>query len=210
MSTFEYNSQRPVLVIPEYGRHIQKMIDYAKTIEDKETRQQTANAIVDLMGQMVPQAKHEEDHGDKLWKHFFRIADYNIDVVPPNGEMPAPSKPPSLESLPYSQSKIEFRHYGKYVMSLINKAMQMEDGEKKDGFVLIIAAYMKLAYRNWNRDHAINDENIRTDVKMMSGGKLDLPEKVNLDFLGGGKDLNSQPIRRKRRNKRNYKRKKGR
>ena len=214
MSVFEYNSQRSVLIIPEYGRHVQKMIDFAKTIEDKEKRQSTAEAIIHLMGQMVPQGKQVEDHKDKLWKHFFRIADYDIDVVPSNETMPTPPVQPSLESLPYSQSKLEYRHYGKYVMRMIEKASQMEDGEKKEGYILIIAGYMKMAYKNWNREHAISDENIRSDIKMMSGGKLILPEGAHLDFLGSGKDQSQNIPRhhdRKRRGgqkNRNYKRKK--
>ncbi len=212
MSIFEYNSQRPLLVIPEYGRHVQKMIDFAKTIEDRERRQHTAEAIVELMSQMVPQGKHVEDHRDKLWKHFFRIADYEIDVMPENGQIPTPPVPPTLESLPYTQSRLEYRHYGKYVMQLIKEAVEMEDEEKKAGFVRIIAAYMKLAYRTWNRDHSISDENIQADIHMMSEGKLTLPEGTNLDFLGSVRDHSSYSSRdqgRKRRGKgRNYKRKK--
>ncbi len=214
MSVFEYNSQRPNLTIPEYGRHVQKMIDYAKTIEDDKKRQEISEAIIDLMSQMVPQGKYVEDQRDKLWRHFFRIANYEINVKPENGEIPTPRDAPSLESLPYSQSKLDYRHYGKYVMRMIDKAMAMEDGDKKEGFVVIIAAYMKMAYRNWNREHAISDENIRSDIKMMSGGKLELPEGVNLDFLGGGKDHAQNHPRhdRKRRGggskSRNYKRKK--
>ena len=88
MAVFEYNSQRTKLQIPEYGRHIQNMIEYAKTIEDKEARQKAANAIVELMNQMVPQGRHVEDYKDKLWKHFFRIADYSIDVEPTSGIKP--------------------------------------------------------------------------------------------------------------------------
>ena len=214
MSVFEYNSQRNVLIIPEYGRHVQKMIEFAKTIEDKEKRQTTAEAIINLMSQMVPQGKQVEDHKDKLWKHFFRIANYDIDVVPSNDKIPTPPEQPSLESLPYSQSKLEYRHYGKYVMRMIDKASKMEDGEMKEGFILIIAGYMKMAYKNWNRDHAISDENIRSDIKMMSGGKLILPEGAHLDFLGSGKDQSQNISRhhdRKRRGgskNRNYKRKK--
>ena len=90
MPIFEYNSERPNLIIPEYGRHIQKMIDHAKTIEDPVKRQRTAETIVDLMNQMVPQGRQEEDYVDKLWKHFFRIAEYQINVLPPTGEKPEP------------------------------------------------------------------------------------------------------------------------
>ena len=199
---FEYNSSRPILIIPEYGRHIQNMIDYARTIENKEERQKTAELIVDLMEQMVPSGKQVENYRDKLWKHLFRIADYDIDVVAPNVENKRPTEEELRpKTLPYSQSKIEFRHYGKNVSNMIAKAITMEDGPIKEGYINIIAAYMKLAYKNWNRDHYVSDENIATDIKMMSGGKLKLDDEVNLDILGGvaKNQYGSQHNSRKRR-----------
>ena len=185
MPIFEYNSQRPNLIIPEYGRHIQKMIDHARTIADPEKRQRTAESIVDLMNQMVPQGRQEEDYVDKLWKHFFRIAEYQIDVVPPTGEKPEPHLlKRDLSTLPYSQTDLKYRHYGKNVNTMIAKAMEMEDGPKKDGFIHTIASYMKLAYKNWNKDHYVSDDNIVTDISMMSDHKLSLPDGSNLDLLG--------------------------
>jgi len=186
MAVFEYNSQREILIIPEYGRHIQKMIDYAKTIEDPIKRQQTANAIVSLMNQMVvPQGKQEEDYVDKLWKHFFRISEYGIDVLPPSGEKPEPHDlKRDLSTLPYSQTNLKYRHYGKNVNTMIAKAIEMEDGPIKDGFILTIASYMKLAYKNWNKDHYVSDENIVTDISIMSNNQLRIPDGSNLDLLG--------------------------
>ncbi len=214
MAIFEYNSQRPKLSIPEYGRHIQNMIAHAKTIEDPIKRQKTADAIVELMNQMVPQARHVENYKDKLWKHFFRIAEYDINVLAANGEKPE-EVPAYVQpaSLPYSQSKIPYRHYGKNISAMIKKAIEMEDGPKKDGFVHIIAAYMKLAYKNWNRDHYVSDDNIRADIKMISDGKLNLPENANLDILGSPTPADQSHGRsKKRRNSksrnRNYKKRK--
>ena len=200
MATFEYNSQRSKLEIPEYGRHIQEMIAYAKKIEDPGKRQRTADAIIELMNQMVPQARHVENYKDKLWKHFFRIADFDIDVVDDKGLKPDPSeKYVKPKSLPYSQSKISYRHYGKNITAMIEKAIEMEDGPKKEGFVHIIAAYMKLAYRNWNRDHYVSDDNIQSDIKMISKGKLNLPDNTNLDILGAPTPLDQSPSRSKKR-----------
>ncbi len=206
MADFEYNSQRPNLIIAEYGRHIQKMVDYCKTIEDKEQRQNTANAIVNLMNQMVPKSnKVDEDQIDKLWKHFFRIAQYDIDVDTPSGEVPKPQlNRDHLDRLPYSQSNLKYRHYGKNVMNMLAKAIEMEDGPKKEGFVHTIASYMKLAYKNWNKDHYVSDDNIVNDIDMMSKGKLILPPGTNLDLLGSGKNIpnnsNSSSSSRKRKN----------
>ena len=219
MPVFEYNSQRTNLIIAEYGRHIQKMIEYAKTIEDPEKRQRTADAIVDLMNQMVPQGKQEEDYMDKLWKHFFRIANYDIEVLPPSGELPK-AKPAALglDQLPYTQSNLKFRHYGKNVTTMIEKAMTLEDGPIKDGFIHTIASYMKLAYKNWNKDHYVSDDNIVTDISVMSQGKLALPDGSNLDLLGNSaknipnNNTFSTPRRRKSNNSKrgnsNYKKRK--
>ncbi len=207
MSEFEYNSARENLTIPEYGRHIQKMIQFAKKIEDREKRQHTAEAIIELMNQMVPQAKTVVDYEDKLWKHFFRIAEYDIDVTPPTGDIPKMAiTGPSLTHLPYPQSDLTYRHYGKFVTTMIEKACNMEDGPMRDGYIQIIAAYMKMAYKNWNKDHFVTDENIRIDLKHMSKGKLLLGENVHLDFLGGP----TIPNKKKKRTgggKRQYKRK---
>ncbi len=216
MPVFEYNSQRPNLTIPEYGRHIQKMIEYARTIEDPEKRQRTAEAIVDLMNQMVPQGKQEEDYMDKLWKHFFRIAEYDIDVVPPSGEKPVHHDlKRDLSTLPYTQSDLKYRHYGKNVNTMIAKAMEMPDGPIKDGFIHTIASYMKLAYKNWNKDHYVSDDNIVTDIAIMSEGKLAIPDGSNLDLLGNSmKNVPSNsitPPRGKRKGgpqKRNFKKRK--
>ncbi len=185
MPVFEYNSERPNLIIPEYGRHIQKMIEYTKTIEDPKKRQRSAEAIIDLMNQMVPQGRQEEDYVDKLWKHFFRIAEYQIDVTPPSGKKPEQHDlAKDLSTLPYSQTDLKYRHYGKNVNTMIARAIEMEDGPIKDGFIHTIASYMKLAYKNWNKDHYVSDENIVTDIHIISAGRLSIPDGSNLDLLG--------------------------
>lgn len=185
MPVFEYNSERPNLIIPEYGRHIQKMIEYTKTIEDPKKRQRSAEAIIDLMNQMVPQGRQEEDYVDKLWKHFFRIAEYQIDVTPPSGKKPEQHDlAKDLSTLPYSQTDLKYRHYGKNVNTMIARAIEMEDGPIKDGFIHTIASYMKLAYKNWNKDHYVSDENIVTDIHIISAGRLTIPDGSNLDLLG--------------------------
>jgi hypothetical protein len=185
MPVFEYNSERPNLIIPEYGRHIQKMIEYTKTIEDPKKRQRSAEAIIDLMNQMVPQGRQEEDYVDKLWKHFFRIAEYEIDVTPPSGKKPEQHDlAKDLSTLPYSQTDLKYRHYGKNVNTMIARAIEMEDGPIKDGFIHTIASYMKLAYKNWNKDHYVSDDNIVTDIHIISEGRLTIPDGSNLDLLG--------------------------
>ena len=175
-----YNSERDNLIIPEYGRHVQNLVEEAKQIENPGERQVFVERIVDLMMQIHPQSRNVEDYIDKLWKHVFRISNYELeDVVPPNGATPTAedaAKRPDMISYPESEAK--FRHYGHNVQHLIKKAIEMPEGPKRDGFVAVIASYMKLAYRTWNKEHFVSDEVVKSDLESLSGGKLVLKEEL--------------------------------
>ncbi|MBI1224219.1 MAG: DUF4290 domain-containing protein [Bacteroidetes bacterium] len=183
----EYNSKKDELIIPEYGRNIQAMIRFARDLPTRVERQRYIEEIVILMMQMHPQNRNLEDYRDKMWKHVFRIAEYNLDVMPPNGEIPRPEdsrKRP--EKVPYPAKETKFRHYGHNVQRLIAKALQMEEGPKKEGFVQVIGSYMKLAYKTWNREHYVSDDIIIDDLEHLSGGKLKVMEDASLDNLSRG------------------------
>lgn len=180
----EYNSSREELIIPEYGRHIQNMLRVAKTVTPREKRQHFVEMIIGLMMQMHPQNRNLEDYRDKLWRHAFQIAGYDLDVDTPTGYVPTPEdsrKRP--ERVPYPSKETRFRHYGHNVQKLIAKAIEMGDGDKKDGFVQVIGSYMKLAYRTWNREHYVSDDIIIEDLEHLSGGKLEVIEDASLDNL---------------------------
>ncbi len=180
----EYNSETTLLRIPEYGRHVQNLIYYCKTIEDDEKRQTFAEQVVNLMHQMNPHNKNVQEYRNRLWKHFFYIAEYEIDVKAPEGlviEEPKERKKPEAVEYPRHESK--FRHYGHNVKSLIDKAIAMEDGPIKEGFVDTIAGFMKMAYKNWNREHYVSDEIVLEDLKAMSNGQLEVSENASLDTL---------------------------
>jgi hypothetical protein len=181
--TMAYNSERDNLIIPEYGRHVQNLVEEAKKVESPEERQVFVSKIVDLMMQIHPQSRNIEDYIDKLWKHVFRISNYELDgVMPPNGELPTAedaAKRPEMISYPESEAK--FRHYGHNVQYLIKKAIEMPEGPKRDGFVAVIASYMKLAYRTWNKEHFVSDEVVKSDLESLSGGKLVLKEELMQD-----------------------------
>jgi len=172
-----YNSQMDNLIISEYGRNIQNMILTIKDEKDYIKRQEYAEAIVDLMHQMHPTDKNNPDSKTKLWHHLFKIAGFDIHVTPPTGEAPTEDdikiKPIEIE---YPETLRKFRHYGKNVQVLVEKAMQMEDNEKREEFVMIIAAYMKLAYRTWNREHFVSDDVIKQDLHTMSEGQITISE----------------------------------
>jgi len=131
---------------------------------------------------MNPISRNEEDHIEKLWRHLFRISDYKINVVPPSGVVPSPESSEYQPSqIPYDKGTKGFRHYGSNVKKLIEKAKALTDEEKKSEFSMVIASYMKLAYRTWNREHYVNDEIIKGDLKKLSDGELILGEDEVID-----------------------------
>ena len=194
-----YNSQRVKLLMPEYGRHVQNMLEHVKTVEDKETRQLIVEQIVQLMQQMQTTAKPSKELTEKLWNHVFMIAGYDLDVDAPEDveivKHTEDAPPPKLE---YPSRDIRYRHYGFNVQQMVKKAEGMEDEEKKALFANAIGSYMKLAYKTWNSTHYVNDELIKGDLKMISDGDLDIPEEKPLDFLSY-----SPPPQRHQRKKRN-------
>lgn len=208
----EYNSQRELLIIPEYGRNIQRLILHGKSIEDEQEKQEFIEKVVMLMQQMHPQNRNIEDYRERLWKHVFRIADYELTVTPPSGIIPTPEdykKKP--EKIPYPATDARFRHYGNNVQQLIKKALEMEEGPKLEGFIKVIGSYMKLAYKTWNKEHYVSDEIIRNDLLTLSDNKLILPEDTSIDDLANakkrkkndGRDRDSRDNRRGRNNHRN-------
>lgn len=183
MSTknMEYNTSRDNLIIPEYGRHVQGMLRHAISIQDPRERQAFVEKVVNMVVQMNAQNKNIEDFREKVWKHVFWITDFKLDVVPPSGEKPTPEnihKKP--ERVGYPQREIQYRHYGYNVQRLIEKANAMENGPKKDAFAFVIASYMKLAYRTWNKEHFVSDDVILSDLEALSRGQLSLHEDTTL------------------------------
>lgn len=175
----DYNTTRNQLVISEYGRNIQKMIEYTITIEDRSKRTQAANLIVRVMAQMNAHVKETIDYAQKLWDHLHIIAEFKLDVDCP---YPVPSKN-SLKVKPgkvsYQDNNIKYRHYGKNLEKIIEKAIAYEDGKEKDAFIKTIANHLKKSYLNWNRD-SVNDELILQHLEKLSDGELKLPENARL------------------------------
>lgn len=192
----EYNTQMEKLAIREYGRNVQNMVDFAKTLEDKEKRQKFAEGIVTLMGQMVNSAKDNEDEKQKLWSHLFYMADYELDVVSPY-EIEKSSGKMEIGKVDYPQDRIRYKHYGRNVESMIAAAKATEDPEKKNAYAEVIGNYMRMVYQNWSQEN-IAAENVIADLKDMSKGELVLSDEANLDIL-------AKPIRKKSMSSKNRK-----
>lgn len=190
----EYNSSRETLIIPEYGRHVQLLIDHAKKLDDDKLRQQFVEQVVDLMMQMHPQNRNLDDYREKLWKHVYRIAKYDLDVTPPDGKKftkeELTKKP---DPIPYPYKEAKYRHYGFNVQRLIKRAIEMEEGPKKQGFVKVIGSYMKLAYKTWNKEHYVSDDVIKQDLESLSKGVLTLDDNISLDNLSNANRRRKRP-----------------
>ncbi len=174
-----YNSTRSDLAIPEYGRTIQEMVDHLKSLADKEERNKCANAIVSIMGSVVPQEGDKEEVQKKLWGQLYLMANYDLDVDCP-GETPtreSRTEPPARLDYPNAQSRLG--HYGQMTRDLIEKAKTYEEGEEKAALVLTIANLMKRHYLTWNRA-TVENTLIAEQLKEMSEGALTLPEDVEL------------------------------
>lgn len=168
----EYNTTRNHLIIREYGRHIQKMVEYLITIEDREQRQKNAYALIELMGFLNPHLKNVEDFRHKLWDHLFVISDFRLDVDSP---YPIPTKE-TLKAKPqrlkYPKRYPKYNHLGKNIEVVIDKALHEENPDKKQGFANAIAYYMKLTYSNWHKE-LVHDDNIQTELSSITKGQLE-------------------------------------
>lgn len=169
----EYNTSRKKLVLPEYGRNIQKMVEIAQAEPDKEKRNEMAHAIITIMGSMNPHLRDIADFKHKLWDHLAIISDFEL-------EIDSPYPPPEIETLrekpesvPYNSNDAKFKHYGQTIEKMVRVAIDMEDGELKSILIQLIANHMKKSYLTWNKE-AVTDEQIFKDLKVLSGDKIDL------------------------------------
>jgi len=167
----DYNTDLPQLIIPEYGRNIQKMLDFAITVPDREERNKVARAIIDVMGQLNPHLRDVTDFKHKLWDHLFIISDFQLDVDSPYPKPTRETFQTKPELLKYPHNDIRYKHYGKTVEQIIAKAREYPDGDEKNELINQIANLMKRSYLNWNRD-SVNDEVIIKQLEELSKGHL--------------------------------------
>ena len=204
----EYNTSQTKLVNGEYGRYIQRMIEYAVEIKDRDLRNQQAKAIVRAMSCFSAGSKDTEDYWNKLWDQLFVISNFKLDV-----DSPFPKPQPEIEKRPkplkYPKRDIRYRPYGAFIEDVINKIITEEDSEDKECTILDIANHLKRQYLNWNRD-SVNDALIHEHLETLSHGKLKLQENTNLhstrailNDIAAEKILNAPPKPEKRKKKSN-------
>jgi hypothetical protein len=180
MPEFDYNSTRNKLILSEYGRNVQNMVKYIVALPTKEERNRYAQVVIDLMGFLNPHLRDVADFKHKLWDHLHIISDFQIDVDSPYPK-PLPEaihlKP---EPLRYPHQRIKYKHYGKTIELMIEKAKNIDDPDRKRHMVQAVANFMKMAYVQWNKD-SVTDESILSDLYALSGGQLKLEENINLN-----------------------------
>lgn len=203
----EYNTRRKKLPLPEYGRGIQNMVDYALTLEDREERQRCANTIVSIMGNMFPHLRDVSDFNHKLWDHLAAMSNYQLDIDYPYEITPEATLHAKPKPMAYSMKRIRYRHYGYLLESLLKKLKDMEDGPERDALIRLVANQMKQSLYNWNKD-GMDEEKVADDIAYYTDGKVQLDlEKfhfasVQTRSLSGGAAMGMR-VQRKNNRKRN-------
>lgn len=177
----DYNTQKDGLLIREYGRNTQNLINQAKQIEDREERQAYIEKIVRLIMSMHPHTRNVDDYRLKVWSHVLKMAEYDLDVEIPDN-LPDAREKRKPDHVAYPKSTRHLRHYGRNVRVMIEKAKGMEDKEKQEAYITVIAAYMKMSYKTWNREN-VNDEVICQEFARLAKGELEVPAGTNIDSL---------------------------
>lgn len=212
METLQYNTKRTQLIIPEYGRHVQLMINQILETQDREERNKMARAVIGIMGNMNPHLRDVPDFQHKLWDQLFIMSNFQLDVDSPFEKPQQEVLEQKPDRLAYPQRNPKYRFYGNNIKSMINVAMNWQDGDLKNALVYNIANHMKKCFLNWNKD-TVQDEVIFNHLLELSDNKLkvreeDLPLTDASEFLKiRSKNGNGSKNNQKQRNKRNNSRK---
>ena len=169
----EYNSERPLLIIPEYGRHMQKLVDHCVGLQEAEERNKMAKAIVDVMGNLQPHLRDVPDFKHKLWDQLFIMSDFKLDVESPYDKPVKEILQAKPEPLAYPKSASKYRFYGNNIQTMIDTALTWEEGDAREALYFAIANHMKKCYLNWNKD-TVEDKVIFQHLKELSKGTIDL------------------------------------
>lgn len=167
------------MILPEYGRNIQKMVEHTIAIEDDEERNKAARAIIQIMGNLNPHLRDVADFKHKLWDHLFIISDFKLDIDSPYEKPTRETLYEKPKPVPYSDYDIKYKHYGRIIELLIKEAIALPEGPEKEHLIKLIANHMKKCYLTWNRE-VVSDEMIFEDLKKLSGGALTVPEELKL------------------------------
>lgn len=200
----EYNTQLQQLRLPEYGRNVHNMVDFCKSLADREERTRCANTIIEIMGNMFPHLRDVNDFKHILWDHIAIMSNFELDIDYPYEVVKKEDLYSKPDPLPYSRPTMRYRHYGKTLQNMIGIALTMENQEEKDQFITLIATHMKKSYIQWNKD--VEDLKIFLDLYDLSEGQIDLrasklklPDMRELGQRSNNHNNNNNGGRKKRR-----------
>lgn len=192
-----YNTEREAIIMREYGRNLQRCIEYAKTIPTKEQRQIAAENIISYMEILNPQLKQSQDYERKMWAQLFIMSNFELDIDSP---YPVPHSKEEAElrpePLPYPRSNIKMKHYGKNVQALIKKTIALDDSDKEEELIQLIANYMKTSYKNWSNEE-VNNDLIREDIRNLSKGELEISDDMDIEITATTINKRSSSNRRR-------------
>ena len=191
--------------LPEYGRSVQNMVDHALTIEDREERQRCANTIVNIMGGMFPHLRDVPDFKHKLWDHLAIMSDFKLDIDYPFEIVKREELEMKPGKIAYPDKAIRYRHYGRFLESMIKKLSEMEEGEEKQALLQLLAVQMKKNLNNWNKE-GIEDQKIVDDLREYSNGAIDLKVE-NLRLNDQQRHINNNNNNQRKQNNQNNQRK---
>ena len=200
----EYNTEREQLIIPEYGRHVQKMINHATTLSDKVEQQKCVDAIIAFMGQMNPHLRDVKEFTHKLWDHLHIMSDFKLDIESPYAKPEIAKLEERPEKMTYPGNKIRFSYYGNTIETMIATAIKM-DADKKEIMTGMIANQMKKSYILFNAS-SVDNNMIRLHLKQMSDNQLTLAD--DFEFIRSASvRQNTGKTKKKTQKKKNYKKK---
>lgn len=198
----DYNTKREKLILPEYGREIQKMVDYCMTLSDRDERLRCAQTIVDTMERMNPQVRQNDNYKQRLWDQLALISDFKLDIDWPVDVSQARVIHEKPQPMKYPMSKIPVRHYGKMVFELLDKLKTMKPGQERDELIALTANQMKRDLTLWG--HGLNDnEKVADDMARFTDGKVQLDlnhfrfERMDARDFASGNNGNNKKKRRK-------------
>ncbi|HYG16381.1 MAG TPA: DUF4290 domain-containing protein [Bacteroidia bacterium] len=176
----EYNTVRNHLVFSEYGRNVQKLVEYLGNIKDRNERNRKAHTVIAIMGNLNPHLRDTADYKHKLWDHLFAMSNFTLDIDSPYPLPTAEILNKKPDRVPYLGNHIKFRFYGRNVQSMVKKAAEMEDGEAKQYFINMIASFLRNSGKNWNEEN-LSAEAIADHLEVLSEGKIKVrPEELTL------------------------------
>jgi len=171
----DYNTSLPRLIIPEYGRNVQKMVDHLMTIEDREHRNKQAQNLVEIIGNLNPQVRDVPDFKHKLWDHLFIMSDFKLDVDSPYPKPSLETFREKPELLDYPEVSRKYRHYGNVVKKMVRYTAEQPAGEHREKLKQALANHMKKTYLIWNKD-TVEDDVILKEMNDIAGGTLNLDD----------------------------------